>query len=423
MDRKNRKIRMAIVGLGSRYYGMMEVTSWVGEADVVAVCDVYQDRVDYAIHKGGRWYPGVEIHGYTDYHEMFEKEDLDCVYISTNWATHIQIAIDAMEHGVIPALECGGASSLEECWSLVRCYEKTKTECMFLENCCYGREEMTVLKLIKMGLFGEITHVQGGYEHDLRREIIYGKERRHYRQDNYLCKCADFYPAHALGPIFKYLNINHGNRMVSLTSTASKAASLHDLTVRELGENDPSASLKYREGDVVSTVIKCAGGETILLTHDTCSPRPYSRAGRVQGTRGIWMEDNKSIYLEGISKKPEEWEPFSEYMDDPKYEHPLWTEFRTDGVKGGHGGMDYLVLSAFFECVREGYHPVIDVYDAAALMCITPLTEASIATGSMPVDIPDFTGGRWLIPSSFPETKYALDGIYPDRYRTNGQTK
>ena len=420
---KDRKIRMAFAGLGSRHHGMLEVLSWTGLADVVAVCDVYADRVEYTINKVKEWYPGVTVHGYTDYKEMFEKEDLEAIYISTNWATHARIAIEAMKHGVMPAMECGGGNSLEECWELVRTYETTGTECMFLENCCYGREEMTILNMIKHGYFGEVIHCQGGYEHDLRNEIVYGRERRHYRFGNYLNKCADFYPAHALGPIMKFLDINNGNRMLSLTSTASKAVSLHAYLEKERGENYDGTDLKFKEGDVVSTVIKCARGETILLTHDTSCPRPYSRGGRVQGTGGIWMEDNASIYLDGISKKAEAWEPFQQYMDDPKYEHPLWTEFRTNGVKGGHGGMDFLVLSAFCECVKNKLRPPVDVYDAASLMCITPLTEASISCGSAPVAIPDFTGGRWFEKKTPVVSKYALDDVYPERYDIKPKTE
>ena len=413
----DRNLRIAIVGLGGRHHGMMEVMGWVGGADIVALCDPYKDRVDYSLKKAKEWYPDVNARGYLDYHEMFEKEALDAVYICSNWQTHARIAMDAMEHGVIPAIECGGANSVEECWDLVKTYERTGTYCMFLENCCYGREEMTLLHMIKKGCFGELTHCQGGYEHDLRYEIVYGRERRHYRLDNYINRCGDLYPAHALGPIMKYLDINNGNRLVSLTSTASKAVSLNAFMKYERGETYDGNDFKFRQGDVVNSVIKCANGETILLTHDTTSPRPYSRAGRVQGTKGIWMEDNASIYLEGISRVAEAWEPFSQYMNDPKYEHPLWTEFRNDGVRGGHGGMDFLALSSFFDCVRNGYRPPIDVYDAATLMCITPLTEASIACGSAPIAIPDFTNGRWFEKKEAVVSKYALDDVYPERYR------
>jgi hypothetical protein len=47
------------------------------------------------------------------------------------------------------------------------------------------------------------------------------------------------------------------------------------------------------------------------------------------------------------------------------------------------------------DCLRNGLPMDMDVYDAAAWSCITPLSEWSIANGSMPINIPDFTRGAW----------------------------
>jgi hypothetical protein len=269
--------------------------------------------------------------------------------------------------------------------------------------------------MIKEGRFGEVVHTQGGYEHDLRYEVAYGHENRHYRYDNYHHRNADLYPAHGLGPMQKYLNINRGNRMLTLVSMASKPCGLHEFIVKSKGSDSEYASHDIKQGDVVNTLIKCAHGETIMLTHDTTLPRPYSRAGRVQGTRGLWMEDKASVYLEGTSPD-HTWEDFSKYMDDPGYEHPLWTEFRTRGIEGGHGGMDYLVLRAFIESVRKHIEPPLDAYDAATLMAVTALTEQSIALGSAPVAIPDFTDGKWIKRGAAPRSKYSLDTVHFDLF-------
>jgi len=321
-----------------------------------------------------------------------------------------------MNCGKYAAVECGGACSVDECWQLVRTYEKTGMPCMFLENCNYGREEMTVLRMIKDNRFGEVVHVQGGYEHDLRHEIAYGHENRHYRYDNYLNRCGEFYPAHALGPMQKYLNINRGNRMLTLTSMASKARGLHEFIVKSKGADSPYAKADIQQGDIVNTLIKCAHGETMLLTHDTTLPRPYSRAGRVQGTKGIYMEDKNSIYIEGLSPQNDVWESFADYYKNPEYEHPLWTEYRTSGLTGGHGGIDFLVLKAFVESVQLGIEPPLDVYDGATLMAITPLSEDSIAMGGAPVAIPDFTDGKWIKRGPAPKSKYALDAVHMDLF-------
>jgi len=413
----NNKIKAAVAGLGGRGSGMMELFIDVEGVEVAAVCDPYQDRADRAGTRASQLQGDKKVNVYYDHKAMFEAEkNLDCVLITSSWATHSLIAVEAMRHGVFPAMECGGGCSVNESWTLVRVSEETGIPCMFLENCCYGREEMTLLRMIKAGMFGEMIHAQGGYEHDLRSEVAYGRENRHYRFDNYKNRCAEIYPAHALGPIMKYLSINRNNRMVSLTSTASKARGLHEFIMREKGADYDASHFDFKQGDIVTTVIKCANGETVVLTHDTTLPRPYSRGGRIQGTKGIWMEDTYSLYIEGLSKNHDTWEKFGDYINSPDYEHPLWGEFRTSGVKGGHGGMDYLVLAAFADAVINKKTPPIDVYDAAVLLAVSALSEESIMLGSAPVAIPDFTDGKWIKREAPAVSKFALDDVYLDRY-------
>ena len=317
----------------------------------------------------------------------------------------------AMELGKHAGMEVGGACSVQECWDLVRTAQRTGMGCMLLENCCYNREEMALLNMVRDGLFGELVHVQGGYEHDLRDEIGLGDVNRHYRQHNFASRNGELYPTHELGPIGMYLDLNGNNRMVSLVSMASKAAGL-GAWLRENRQDRPDLQKRdFLEGDVVTTMIRCARGETILLTHDCTLPRPYSRGGRIQGTMAIWMEDNRSIYVDGVTPHlPKDfshsWESDAPYMD--RYESALWKEYREFGLRGGHGGMDYLVLRGFIEAIQQGTPMPIDVYDTAALMCITPLSEQSIACGSTPVAIPDFTEGRWLTDRPRAEGPYRL---------------
>jgi predicted dehydrogenase len=294
------KVRLAVIGTSGRGCGHLKLLVNMNDIEVAAVCDLYEDRVENALKICNEKYQGtVKVDGYTDYRRMLERRDIDGVIISSSWESHGYLAAAAMESGKYAAVECGGAASIDECWQIVRTYERTGNHCMFLENCCYGREEMTVLRMIKDGIFGEVVHTEGGYQHDIRKGIAFGTENRHYRFSNFMNRNGEFYPAHELGPIQKYLNINRGNRMLTLTSTSSKARGLREYIIREKGADHPHAAMEVTEGDIVTTVIKCAHGETIVLTHDCTLPHPYSRRGRVQGTRGIWTEDNKSIYIEG----------------------------------------------------------------------------------------------------------------------------
>lgn len=410
-------VNIGVIGLSGRGSSMLGELLECDGVRVPAVCDKYADRAQkgFEIVKKKT---GTEPQVYLDYKELLARDDLDAVFCPTTWITHSRIAIDAMKAGKHVAIEVGGAASIEECWQLVRTSEETGKFCMLLENCCYDRNEMAIFNMVKQGLFGEIVHMQGGYQHDLRKEISLGRENRHGRLYNFQHRNGELYPTHQLGPISKVLGINRGNRFVSLVSMASKSVGLNEWIKENKGEDYDLADYRFNQGDVVTTMLKTANGETVVLTHDCSLPRHYSRAYRVQGTKGIYMEDGASIFIEGKTKDKEgSWthtcEPFESYLKE--YEHPLWKKYSQDGIHaGGHGGMDYLVLSAFVESVRLDAVPPIDVYDTAVLMAVTCLSEQSIALGSAPVAFPDFTNGMWIDREPYRRGIFCLDEVCND---------
>jgi len=403
LDNYGKTVRLAIVGLGGRGCSQMKTLLDMPDVEIASVCDSYADRVE----KGQKIVE--EARGYVPFgttcaKEAMDREDVDAVVVMTGWETHIIVAIQALRLGKRVAMEVGGGTSVEECWQLVRVSEETGIPVMLLENCCYGEVELTIQNMINQGVFGTLVHCAGAYSHDLRDEIGNGDVNRHYRLNQFLHRNGELYPTHELGPIANYLGINRGNRMISLTSMASKACGMHEW-MQEHRPDSPLANAVFNEGDIVTTLIKCANGETIVLTHDCTLPRPYSRGGVVRGTKGMWMEDGRSVYIEGMSPvDPEFWthKPESDERYMKEYRHPLWKEYDEFGLRGGHGGMDYLVLRAFVESVQNGTEPPIDVYDAASWLSITALSEESIAMGSAPVAIPDFTNGRWCLPRPNP---------------------
>lgn len=393
------KLRLGMVGMGCRGYEVMKTVLGVDGVALTCVCDLYPDRTEKARVKAEKM-QGFSPRVTDDWHTMTDKKELDAVLVTCSWEPHIEMAVAFMEAGIPVGVEVGGAYSVEDCFRLVRTFERTGTPVMLLENCCYGRYELMVMNMAEQGLFGEIVHCEGGYRHDLRREITFGKENRHYRLRNYLARCCENYPTHELGPISQILHINRGNRMLSLVSVASKAKGLHDYIGRTENADRSLLERDFAQGDVVTTIIKCANGETVTLTLDTTLPRAYSRQFTVQGTRGMYSEENNSVYLDTDHDESmhfswkKQWNNAESYLE--RYEHPIWREFLADGLRGGHGGMDYLVYRDFVRCVREGLPMPIDAYDMASLMCISALSEQSIAMGGAPVAIPDFTSGRWL---------------------------
>ena len=233
MSRKNspkkelRKLNVGFIGGGERGAVLQSLLLNMPDVEIVAVCELYEDRLREMVErcvKKGR--PAPSSH--ENHIDLLDNaEDLDCVIVPTAWESHVPIAVAAMERGIPVGFEVGGACSLDDCWQLVRVQEASGTPCMMLENCCYGRNEMAMLKLVKEGLFGELVHCEGGYHHDLRKEICCGEENRHYRLRHFKTRNGELYPTHELGPIAKWLGIHRGNRMVSLTATASKARGLN----------------------------------------------------------------------------------------------------------------------------------------------------------------------------------------------------
>lgn len=399
------------IGLGGRGQGMLKELLSVDGVRVTAVCDKYDDRANLGaeIVKENA---GNDAQVYLDYKELLARDDIKGVVVCTTWITHSEIAIAAMNAGKHVAIEVGGAASVEECWQMVRKSEETGLNCMLLENCCYDNNEMTIFNMRKMDLLGEIIHLEGGYRHDLRDEICLGKENRHGRLANFIHRNGEVYPTHQLGPICKLIDINRGNRMLYLCSMSSKARGLNEWIKKEKGEDYYLYGTDFNQGDVTTTMIKCANGETITLHHDCSLPRPYSRDYCVQSTKAIYKEGpfDDYFYHEDLSEEKHKFADFDVFKE--KYEHPLWKQYRIDGLhESGHGGMDYLVLSAFADSVINNKRSPIDVYDTAAWMVITALSEQSVAMGGMPVPIPDFTNGKWIEREPVVRGKYCLEEV------------
>lgn len=399
------------IGLGGRGQSMLRELISVDGVKVTAVCDKYDDRANLGAEIV-KEKTGEDAQVYLDYKELLARDDIKGVVVCTTWITHSEIALAAMNAGKHVAIEVGGAASVEECWQLVRKSEETGLNCMLLENCCYDNNEMSIFNMKKLGLLGEIIHLEGGYRHDLRDEICLGKENRHGRLANFIHRNGEVYPTHQLGPICKLIDINRGNRMLYLCSMSSKARGLNEWIKREKGEDYYLYGTDFNQGDVTTTMIKCANGETITLHHDCSLPRPYSRDYCVQSTKAIYKEGpfEDYFYHEDLSEEQHKFADFDVFKE--KYEHPLWKQYRIDGLhESGHGGMDFLVLSAFADSVINNKRSPIDVYDTAAWMVITALSEQSVAMGGMPVPIPDFTNGKWIEREPVIRGKYCLEEV------------
>lgn len=390
------RVRIGFVGVGGM--GMVHVENLlrIDGAELAAICDIVPEKVAKAsamIVAAGKPAPRGYSAGPRDFERMCAEMELDLVYTATPWEWHVPVCLAAMENGKHAATEVPAAYTVDDCWALVEAAEKYRKHCVMMENCCYDRLEMLMLHLTRLGFLGELLHAECGYLHDLR-EIKFSTEGEGlWRRAHAMARNGNLYPTHGLGPIAQCMDINRGNQFDHLVSMSSPSRGLELYAREHFPDTDPRRREKFKLGDVNVSLIRTKRGQTIYLGHNCDSPRPYSRALVLQGTRGIVEGWPGRVYVEGASEKPHRWDALEPWYE--RHEHPLWRSERVRTATGGHGGMDFLEDRRLIECLRRGEPTDQDVYDAAAWSVITPLTEWSVSNRSRPVDIPDFTRGRW----------------------------
>ncbi|TWT43935.1 Glycosyl hydrolase family protein [Phycisphaerae bacterium RAS1] len=391
------RVRVGIVGVGGM--GCVHVSNLMNmpNVEVTAVCDIVPGKIEYVqdwLTKAGKPKPAGYSRGPRDFERMCQTEELDIVYNATPWEWHVPVCVAAMKNGKHTAVEVPASYTLDGCWELVETAEKHARHCIMLENCNYDRNELMILNMVRQGVLGEVLHGECGYLHDLR-SIKFSKDGEGlWRREHSKRRNGNLYPTHGLGPVAQCMNINRGDRLDYLVSMSSPSRGLQHWQQEQLADDDPRRSERYVLGDVNLTLIRTALEKTLYVVHDTNLPRPYSRILMVQGTRGLaqgWPGPAR-VHIEGRSPA-HQWENLDKYAAE--FEHPLWKKKETAEAKAGHGGMDYLESARIVKCLMEGLPMDMDVYDAAMMSAICELTEKSVANRSRPVDVPDFTRGRW----------------------------
>lgn len=386
--------RLGIIGVGGRGTSLLE-DLLAASGQVRAICDVVPEKASHArelIEKAGQ--PAPELYTESDhaYERLVARDDLDLVIIATPWGWHVPMAVAGMQKGKHVAVEVPAATTIDDCWRLVRTSEATRRHCIMLENCCYGYNETLILRMVRAGELGDLLYGEGAYLHDLREELFSNKGEGLWRRTVHTQRNGNLYPTHGLGPVANYMGVNRGDRFDYLVSMSAPQRGLDVYRSAHLEKGDPRWAERYVAGDMNTSLIKTANGLTITLKHDVSNPRPYDRINTIAGTKGIFTDYPARIYLDG-QKGEETWVTLDAYKD---FEHPLWKQEGDVARKaGGHGGMDFIMLFRLLDCMRKGFAPDMDVYDAAAWSAPGPLSLASLQTGSAPAKFPDFTRGHW----------------------------
>ncbi|MEN8230352.1 MAG: Gfo/Idh/MocA family oxidoreductase [Bacteroidota bacterium] len=394
---KRKKIRIGFIGVGNRGRSLLNQILNIDWVEVPAICDI--DTIALAaaqdiIKKQGRQKANEYGDNELDYKKLVERDDLDAVIIATYWQWHTPMAVDAMKAGKYVGVEVPAALSIDECWQLVNTSEETGLPCMMLENWSFRQDNLAILNMIREGLFGDIVHCHCAHSHDCIDHWFFDSETGEDRWPaEFLLKYnRDQYPTHSLGPVLSWLDIPCGDTFDHITSMATDSKGINAMFIDKFGKEHPGAKREYAQGDIVTSMIRTKMGKTIMINYDMQLPRPYDNRWALQGTKGIYNEQRNALYIKDTSPEYHQWESFPPYQD--RYNHRFWQN-ESSYRGGGHGGVDLIQLGYFAEAVRDNTQTPIDVYESVLMSCVVALSGDSIAKGSQPVEVPDFTKGKW----------------------------
>jgi predicted dehydrogenase len=388
-------VRIGFVGIGGQGGGHLQNLLKIPGCRITAVCDVRAERTEWAtkeITAAGHPAPAVYAKGPRDFERLCETEALDLVFNATPWEFHVPIMLAAMKNGKHTATEVPAAMTVDDCWAIVEAAEKTQKHCVMMENCNYDRMEMMVFNMTRQALFGELLHAEGGYLHDLRSIKFSDRGEGLWRRAWAMKVDGNLYPTHGLGPIANCLDINRGDRFDYMVSMSGPSRGLQAWAAEHEPADSPRRRERYVQGDVNVSLMKTVRGRTVVVQHCTNLPRPYSRIHIVQGTKGLFQGYPDRVYIEGRGKE-DEWQPASDLLAE--FEHPLWKDLGKGAQGAGHGGMDYIEDYRLIKNLRDGQPTDMNVYDAAVLSAVVELSTRSNAKRSAPLDVPDFTRGKW----------------------------
>lgn len=393
-ERRNR-VRLGVVGVGRRGLSMIHDFLGIEDLDIVALCDNVKANAEKGkvmVEKAGRPSPAMYTDGDYAFEKLCQRDDIDFVFSPTPWEWHARVALAAMNNGKHVGVEVPMATSMKDLWALVEASERTRRHCIMMENCCYDFNETLVLNMVRDGLFGEITHGEGAYIHDLREILNENDSEGLWRRAWHTRLNGNLYPTHGLGPVANYMNINRGDRFDYLVSMSSPSRSLDAYREKTVPKGSPKWREKYICGDMNTTLIKTVKGLTIKVQHDVSTPHPYDRINLIQGTKGVFRDYPARVFVDG-QEGGHRFTNIDKYKE--KYTHRLWKELGEKARGAGHGGMDFIMAWRLVQCFRDGLPYDMDVYDGAAVSAPFPLSAVSVRSGSMPVKIPDFTRGGW----------------------------
>ncbi len=402
-------VRLGMVGVGNRGTSLLRTLLDLPNVEIAAVNDVDDNALTRAQNiciEQGREKPDGYARGTEDFRRLVERDDLDAVITAAPWEWHVPVMLAAMDAGKYVASEVPVATTVEDCWALIEKSETTGVHATMLENWVFRREPLAALNIARAGLLGEVFHCESGYGHDVRFskfDARRGGDKGHlmWRGRHSVDRNGILYPTHQFAPIAMLMDVNHGARIESLVAVASPSRGMNQYAADRWGPDHPSAKRRYANGDRATALLNLNDGRTIMQFHDTQSWHPRDDGHKYEGTEGMirWPFPGKgSIWVQqrhwdGKELDARQWHPLDPFLDE--FDHAVWKRHGERALQFGHNGADWLELRAFVEAIRAKAPPPVPLADAVAWSSIGPVSEQSIARRGQPVEMPDFTRGKW----------------------------
>ena len=362
-----KKLRVGIFGAG-RGVGLAKVFLLLG-AEIVAVCDFNEERMQRAIDKLPEGFAR-----YTSFDEFIEH-DMDAVVLANYFHEHTPFAIKCLERGLHVFSECISNGTMAEGIQLYDAAKKSDAIYMLAENYPFMVVNREMHRVYKSGTLGKILYAEGEYNHPtdpfdtaFRKDFVYYTD--HWR--NRLPR--SYYITHSLGPV-----------MYSTGATPKKVMSFAAFS--PIAGDAPTASYS---GDKVSVITTQNDDGSIFRITGCAGFGGHHNAYRICGTKG--QVENLRGMRRKIMLRYNAWEK-PEDKDEVNLYEAVWGEEGEEIFeKTGHGGGDYFCCREFMRAIEEGRQPEFpfDYKSAIAMSSVAILAHRSMLEGGRPYDIPDF---------------------------------
>ena len=161
------KVRLGIIGTGSR--GMYHLNNLldIPQAEVVALCDNYEPHLQQA----AELYPKAKT--YDDYSKLLENKDVQAIFVVTPLSEHAHIVIDAFSAGKHVFCEKSIALTLEDCRKVYDAYRESGKVLYVGQQRLFDPKYLRAMEMIHSGLIGTITGMRSYWyrNNDWRRPV------------------------------------------------------------------------------------------------------------------------------------------------------------------------------------------------------------------------------------------------------------